>query len=148
LRIVLGKTPKYLIEASRIENAKDPAEGVVARYSVLQHQNRAQQRFLRPPQQSDIAPGRGATQRSQQRNKQYLRQIVLRLVLPRIDQRRKAFCKAVQNRLLPNQETLSESIFPAPPIAWAPERAISPGSSPGVRVVCATALMARILTAW
>src|SRR4029078_8569571 len=100
LRIVLGKTPKYLIEASRIENAKDPAEGIVARYSVIQHQNRAQQRFLRPPKPIHIATRRRSTQRSQQLNKQYLRQIVLRLVLPRIDQRRKAFCKAVQNPLL------------------------------------------------
>jgi hypothetical protein len=43
---------------------------------------------------------------------------VLRLVLPRIDQRRKAFCKAVQDSLLSNQETLSESNFSSSAIAW------------------------------
>jgi hypothetical protein len=39
----LGKAPKDLLEAVRIEDAKDTAEGVVTRYPVLQHQNCAQQ---------------------------------------------------------------------------------------------------------
>src|SRR5260221_7314807 len=114
----LGEAPKDLFEAARIEDAKDTAEGVVARYPVLQHQNRAQQRFFRPPKQRDVATGRGTTQRGEQRNEQDLGQIVLRLVLPRIDQRRKAFCKAVQDSLLSNQETLSESNFSSSAIAW------------------------------
>ena len=36
----LGEAPKNLFEAARIEDAKDTAEGVVARYPVFQHQNR------------------------------------------------------------------------------------------------------------
>ncbi|MGB7223366.1 MAG: hypothetical protein WBD49_12810, partial [Bradyrhizobium sp.] len=57
-------------------------------------------------------------------NEQHLGQIVLRLVLPRIDQRRKAFCKAVHDSPLLNQETLSESFFPSSAIAWPLGRAI------------------------
>src|SRR5712664_2193319 len=120
----LGKAPKHLFEAVRIEDTKDTAEGVVARYPVLQHQNRAQQRFFRPPKQRDVATGRGTAQRGQQRNEQHLGQIVLCLVLPRIDQRRKAFCKAVQNSPLSNQETLPESNFPSRAIACPLEHAI------------------------
>src|ERR1019366_2567269 len=86
--------------------------------------NRTQQCFFRPPKQCDVATGRGTAQRGQQRNKQHLGQIVLCLVLPRIDQRQKAFCKAVQNSPLSNQETLSESNFPSKAIAWPIEHAI------------------------
>jgi hypothetical protein len=114
----LGKAPKHLFEAVRIEDAKDTAEGVVARNPVLQHQNRAQQRFFSPPEQCNVTTGRSTAQRSQQRNEQHLGQIVLGLLLPRIDQFREAFCKAVQNSLLSNQETLSESNFPSRAIAW------------------------------
>ena len=123
----LGKAPKHLFEAVRIEDAKDTAEGIVARYPVLQRQNRAQQRFFRPPKQRDVATGRGTAQRGQQRDEKHLGQIVLRLVLPRIDQRRKAFCKTVQKGLRSNQETLSESKFPSRAIAWSLERAIPLG---------------------
>src|SRR6202023_1197215 len=86
--------------------------------------NRAQQRFLRPPKQRDVATGRSSAQRGQQRNKQYLGQIVLGLVLPGIDQWRKAFRKAIQNSLPSNQETLSESNFPSRAIACPLRHAI------------------------
>src|ERR1035441_8446382 len=78
--------------------------------------------FARP--NSAMSQQVGTAQRGQQRNKQHLGQIVLCLVLPRIDQRQKAFCKAVQNSPLSNQETLSESNFPSKAIAWPIEHAI------------------------
>jgi hypothetical protein len=124
----LGKgrreAPERLLQRLGVEHAEDTAEGVVARNTVLQYQNRAQKVFFRTAKYLDIRAVFGTTQRCQQRNEQHLRQVVIAVAPARVDDLRKVFCEASQYGLLANQETLSESIFLGRAIDWPKFHAI------------------------
>ena len=75
-----------LLERLRIEHAEHPTERVVARQAVLQHQHILPKIGLHPRKQRHVgATGRPA-QRRHQGNEQDLRQIVQRIVRPRVGQ--------------------------------------------------------------
>ena len=130
----LGKRPhealENLLERFRIEQTKDATERVVARYPVLQHQHRAQQRLFLASKKSYVGAVLGSAQRRQQRNEQHLRQIVVPRATARVVQFCKTFRKPFQSRLPSNQETLSESKTRCAAIDWSKFHAI-PLRKPG-----------------
>src|SRR6202030_1476172 len=98
-----------LFESLRVEHAEDAAERVVARHPMGQNQHRSQQLLLGLGKQGYVAAALCSAQRRQQGDKQNLRQIVRRIVGPRVGQCGKALRKSFHGHLLPNQETPSES---------------------------------------
>jgi len=75
-------------ESLRIEQAKDPAEGAVARDAVLQHQELAQQSLLGPPELGHLGAGLRPAQARRERDEQQLGQVVVRVDVARIGQSR------------------------------------------------------------
>jgi hypothetical protein len=73
----LHEATEHFLERLRVQQAKHPTEGIVARYPVLQLQDRSQQPFLLAPKQRDVGAVLGAAQRRQQSDEHHFRQIVI-----------------------------------------------------------------------
>jgi hypothetical protein len=72
------------LELHRIEQAKQPAERVVAGHPVLERQDRAEQLRLRGAECRHIDAALGSAQHRRKRNEQHLRQIVPRIARTRV----------------------------------------------------------------
>src|ERR1700687_5496557 len=70
----------------RLDGAEHPAERVVARYAMLQAQEKPQQPFLRSSEFRHIRARLGSAQHCSQRDEQHLQQFVSRIVGARVRQ--------------------------------------------------------------
>src|SRR5262249_27614326 len=70
-------------ESHRVEQAKHPAERIVAGYAMLQPQEATQQSFLGAAEPGHVGSPFGSTQRGHKRNEQDFQQLVLTVRRPR-----------------------------------------------------------------
>src|SRR5207249_380999 len=100
-------------EGLRIEQPEYPAERVVARNTVLQSQELAQQRFLGVAKILHVGATLRPAQNRSQRNNQNLQQIVPCVGCPRVPQASKSFPEFPHEAPPRNRESSSESILRA-----------------------------------
>ena len=74
------------LERLRVQQAEDPAEGIVAGHPVLQLQDQSQQPFFGLPKRGHVRGALGATQCRRKSNEQNLQQLVPCVVRPRVRQ--------------------------------------------------------------
>jgi hypothetical protein len=108
----LDESPERPLKGFRLEQAEHPAEGIVAGDAVLKRQQKPQKPFLALAELGHLRATVRAAQCRRQRNEQHFKQIMPRVVRPRIRQPTENSLESLHPASPDGQETSSESKSP------------------------------------